>query len=138
MVLGARWGELALVHERRALSVATRGVFARRREVPLGELQSVEVVPSSFRDQSPTYDLNLVLTGDRVVRLRGAGSPGALEKDRAAIADFLREHQLLWGAGDRSSERVRVAGPVRVSAEARADDEEETASSERAAEKKGT
>jgi hypothetical protein len=98
LVLRARWGSLDLVRERGVL-VVTRSWLGirRRRELPLGEIATIEIAPSSFREKDPAFDLNLVSGDGARVRLLRAPKEAALEEDRAAIADFFREHGLLWG-----------------------------------------
>jgi hypothetical protein len=105
LLVRARWGTIELSREQHLLLVEKGGVWPRRRDkVALRDLKSVETVPDSFRAKDPDYELNLVLADERRLHLRRAGSEAALERDRAAIADFLREHQLLWGGGDPQPE----------------------------------
>jgi hypothetical protein len=113
LIARAKWGDLLFLRDRRVLSVVRRGLWRRRVDVPLSDLQTVQVDVSSFRQEESTYDLHLVLSGDRRLLLRRAASADALEGDRSRIADFLRQHDLLWGGGDparASAARAEAAG----------------------------
>ena len=113
LLLRARWGTMELWRDRGVLRVARRGPWPwKGQEVPLPEVQTVEVVPGSLRQRKPDYMLSLVLSGDRrILLLRGATMEDASSKDRMAIAAFLEENRLLWGGRvEEPAARVRVAG----------------------------
>ena len=94
----ARWGTLELDSDTRTLIVRRRGVWPRTKvSVPLADVGTVQVVPSSFREEKPDYDLVLARQDQTTVLLRRAASEAELEDDRARVADFMREHGLLWG-----------------------------------------
>jgi hypothetical protein len=98
MILRARWGTMELRRDRDALAVTRRALWPTRyEEVPLAHVQTVEIVPVSWRQRKPDFALNLRLSGDRTVTLMRAQTMAALEPDRQAIAAFLVEHGLLWG-----------------------------------------
>jgi hypothetical protein len=114
LIARARWGTLTLSRERGLLTVEWRASLRRtRHEVALDEVESIEVVPASFRLQNPGYDLCLTLRGDRRVELLRAATVPQLERDRAAIAAFLREHRLGPRKADPAVEsRLRVEPPA--------------------------
>jgi len=105
----ARWGVLTLFVDRRALVVRRWPWPHADVSIPLGDLATVQVVPTSLRHEEPDYALVLARADATQVTLRIAPSAAALEDDRARIADFMREHSLLWGGADRKpSTAVRV------------------------------
>ena len=54
IIARARWGTIALSRERGLLTVEWRASLRRRRhEVTLGDVESIEIVPASFRLQNP-------------------------------------------------------------------------------------
>lgn len=114
LIARARWGTIALSRERGLLLVEWRASLRRRRhEVALDEVESIEVVPASFRRQNPGYDLCLTLRGDRRVALLRAATVPQLDRDCAAIAAFLREHRLGRREADPPVEsRLRVEPPA--------------------------
>jgi hypothetical protein len=111
LIVHARWGAIELDRNRGVLAITRRGLWQRRIEVKLRDLQSVEVVPTSFRETDPDYILNLTVADGRAIPLLRAAKMASLEPDRAAIAAFLVEHGLLWGAAGASAARA-VAVPL--------------------------
>lgn len=111
LLVRARWGTMELWRDRGVLRIARRGLWPwKGQEVPLPEVQTVEVVPSSMRERKPDFVLNLVMAGDRRIPLLRGGTMEALEGDRSAIAAFLEDNGLLWGGRvEEPKERVRVA-----------------------------
>lgn len=110
MIQRARWGAMELRRDRDALAITLHRLGpTSRQDIPLGDVQSVEIVPLSYRQRQPDYALNLTLTSGRKVMLRRARTEAELERDRQAIAAFLVEHGLLWG-GKTEEPQVRVAG----------------------------
>jgi hypothetical protein len=110
LVARARWGTIEVSRERGVLSVAWRAsVRQTLHELQLGDVESIDILPGSFRLQNPGYDLCLTLRDDRrVVLLRGT-TEAELEPDRVAIANFLRAHGLPRRAADVGPEsRVRI------------------------------
>jgi hypothetical protein len=117
LIVRARWGAIELDRGRRVLAIVRRGLWPQRRiQVRLGDVQSVEVVPTSFRQADPDYVLNLTVAGGRAIRLLRAARMESLEADRAAIAAFLVEHRLLWGAGGASTAGTAATPAGRIEA----------------------
>jgi hypothetical protein len=112
LLLRARWGTMELQRDRGVLKVARRGPWPwRPQEVPLPEVQTVEVAANTLRQRRPDFLLWLVLSGDRKIPLLRGPTMEALESDRQAIAAFLEDNRLLWGGRvEEPAERVRVAG----------------------------
>jgi hypothetical protein len=98
VVHSAKWGTLELSREHGCLIVAIRwGLLPLRPvHVPLGDLVTIEIVevPVGGRSRALEPELTLSLGRGRRVPLRRGDIQG-LEADRAAIADFLGEHDLL-------------------------------------------
>jgi hypothetical protein len=113
LLMRARWGSMELWRDRGVLSIVRRGLWPwKRQEVPIAEVQTVEVVASSMRQKKADYVLNLVMAGDRTLPLLRGATMEALEADRSAIAAFLVDNRLLWGGRIEEpgeSARVRVA-----------------------------
>jgi hypothetical protein len=113
LLMRATWGTVELQRDRGVLSVARRGLVRRGRDdLPLAEVETIEIVPTSFRDEKPDYVLNLTLAGGRKVRLLRATTMAALEPDHEAIAAFLVEHGLLWGGRTRGPTARVSAAPA--------------------------
>jgi hypothetical protein len=108
MILRARWGAMELQRDRDVLAITRQGLGpTKRQDVPLSDVQSVEIVPLSYHRRNPDHALNLTLTEGRKVMLLRARTMASLEPDRQAIAAFLVEHRLLWG-GKTPEPKVRV------------------------------
>jgi hypothetical protein len=112
LVARARWGGVELDRARRTLLVTTFWLgLTKRHEIPLSEIGGIQVRAASMRKKDPSFDLLLVRTDERTIRLRRAGTAGALEADRVVLDDFFRDHDLHWG-GAEARAAVRVADPA--------------------------
>ncbi len=108
LIARARYSSIEASTSEREVRVLVRRLGpALRVRIPFDELESVRVLPTNFKSQNPTYELQIGRVGGQSVVLMRADGPSSLEAERERLGRFLIE------AGAMNGLRTRVSEPDR-------------------------